>query len=91
MIPAISMQGEGYIPKQSVIDELKSRFKNIYIFFDNDFDKDENHGRQYAQFLSKTFDIPYIEIPNEYAVKDPSDFVNKYGREKLKQLVNELI
>lgn len=91
LIPAISMQGEGYIPKQSVIDELKSRFKNIYIFFDNDFDKEENHGRQYAQFLSKTFDIPYIEIPNEYKAKDPSDFVNKYGREKLKQLVNELI
>ena len=91
LIPAISMQGEGYIPKQSVIDELKSRFKNIYIFFDNDFDKDENHGRQYAQFLSKTFDIPYIEIPDEYKVKDPSDFVNKYGREKLKQLINELI
>lgn len=91
LIPAISMQGEGYIPKQSVIDELKSRFKNIYIFFDNDFDKDENYGRQYAQFLSKTFDIPYIEIPNEYKAKDPSDFVNKYGREKLKQLIKELI
>ena len=85
------MQGEGYIPKQSVIDELKSRFKEIYIFFDNDFDKKENHGRQYAQFLSKMFDIPYIEIPSEYKAKDPSDFVNKYGREKLKQLINELI
>ena len=91
LIPAISMQGEGYIPKQSVIDELKSRFKEIYIFFDNDFDKKENHGRQYAQFLSKMFDIPYIEIPSEYKAKDPSDFVNKYGREKLKQLINELI
>lgn len=91
LIPAISMQGEGYIPKQSVIDELKSRFKNIYIFFDNDFNKEENHGRQYAQFLSKTFDIPYIEIPNEYKAKDPSDFVNKYGREKLKQLIKELL
>jgi hypothetical protein len=91
LIPAISMQGEGYIPKQSVIDELKNRFKNIYIFFDNDFDKEENHGRQYAQFLSKMFNIPYIEIPDEYKVKDPSDFVNKYSRNELKQLVNKLI
>ena len=91
LIPAISMQGEGYIPKQSVIDELKNRFKHIYIFFDNDFDKSENHGRQYAQFLSKMFNIPYIEIPSEYEAKDPSDFVNKYGREKLKQLINKLI
>lgn len=91
LIPAISMQGEGYIPKQSVIDELKSRFKNIYIFFDNDFDKEDNHGRQYAQFLSKTFDIPYIEIPSKYKAKDPSDFVNKYSRKELKQLIEELI
>ena len=85
------MQGEGYIPKQQVIDELKSRFKNIYILFDNDYDKDINVGKQYAEFLSKTFDIPYIEIPSEYKAKDPSDFVKKYGREKLKILIKELI
>ena len=91
LIPAISMQGEGYIPKQSVIEELKSRFAKIYIFFDNDFDKEENPGRQYAQILSKTFDIPYIEIPDEYKAKDPSDFVKNYGRDKLKQLINKLI
>ena len=71
------------------MDELLNILTELHP--DIDFDKEENHGRQYAQFLSKTFDIPYIEIPNEYKAKDPSDFVNKYGREKLKQLVNELI
>ena len=91
LIPATSMQGEGYIPKQSVIDELKSRYKNIYILFDNDFDKEDNPGKQYAEFLSKTFDIPYLLIPSEYKAKDPSDFVKKYGREKLKTLIKELI
>ena len=91
LIPATSMQGEGYIPKQQVIDELKNRFKHIYIWFDNDYDKPENVGKQYAEFLSKTFDIPYILIPDKYQAKDPSDFVKKYGREKLKQLINELL
>ena len=91
LIPATSMQGEGYIPKQKVIDNLKSRFKNIYILFDNDFDKLDNPGKQYAEFLSKTFGIPYLIIPDKYKAKDPSDFVKKYGREKLKQLINELL
>ena len=91
LIPAISMQGEGYIPKQKIIDELKQRFTNIYIWFDNDYDKEDNPGKQYAEFLSKTFDIPYILIPNKYETKDPSDFVKKYGRNKLKELIKELI
>ena len=90
-IPATSMQGEGYIPKQKIIDELKSRFTNIYIWFDNDFDKEDNVGKQYAEFLSKEFDIPYILIPSEYKAKDPSDFIKKYGIDQFKQLVKELI
>lgn len=90
-IPSISMQGEGYIPKQQVINELKNRFDNIYILFDNDYNKLDNHGRQYAKFLSQAFDIPYIEIPDKYEAKDPSDFVKKYGKKELKQLINKLI
>lgn len=90
LIPAISMQGEGYIPKQKVIDELKSRFKHIWILFDNDFDKPNNPGEHYAQFLSEAFNIPYIEIPKEYKAKDPSDLVKKYNINTLKQLIKKL-
>lgn len=90
-IPATSMQGEGYIPKQKIIDELKDRFTNMYIWFDNDFDKEDNVGKQYAEFLSKEFNIPYILIPSEYKAKDPSDFIKKHGIEKFKQLITELI
>lgn len=91
LIPSISMQGEGYIPKSKVVDELKSRFKNIYILFDNDFNKDQNYGREYAKFLSTLYDIPYIEIPSEYEAKDPSDFVKKYNVKEFKDLIKKLI
>ena len=36
-IPSICLQGEGYLPKPHVMEELKSRYKNIIVFFDNDF------------------------------------------------------
>ena len=35
-IPAIAPQGEGYKLSDTAINELKKRFKNIYIMFDND-------------------------------------------------------
>jgi hypothetical protein len=35
-IPAISPQGEGYGMSDTAISELKRRYKNIYILFDND-------------------------------------------------------
>lgn len=91
-IPSTSLQGEGYIPKEKVINQLKQRFKKIYIFFDNDFDKEENYGRNYAIFLSKLFDIPFIEIPSEYKCKDPSDLYKKLkNKEQFKQIILNLI
>ena len=35
-IPSISTQGEGYSMSSTAISELKSRFKKVYILFDND-------------------------------------------------------
>ena len=32
-----------------------------------------------------------IEIPGDYGVKDPSDFIEKFGKNKLKKLVLRLI
>ena len=42
-IPSVSLQGEGYVPKEKVINQLKQRFGRVIIFFDNDYDKDEHH------------------------------------------------
>lgn len=35
-IPALALQGEGYIMSNTAIAELKRRYKKIYILFDND-------------------------------------------------------
>jgi len=90
-IPSISLQAESYYPKIQIMAELKSRFKNIYVLFDNDIDKPINYGLKFATKLCSEFDLKLILIPNNYQTKDPSDFCKKYGRKKLKNLIITLI
>lgn len=89
-IPSLSLQGEGYIPKESVINELKSRYRDIYILYDNDFQSDVNHGRLYGKHLSEMFNLKQIEIPDEYRSKDPSDLCMNYGREVVRNVILQL-
>lgn len=90
-IPCVSMQGEGYIPKEHVINELKQRFNRVYILYDNDFQADENHGRKFSMELSKRFGISRLEIPDCYKSKDPSDLCLNYGRDMVRKVINQLI
>lgn len=89
-IPSLSLQGEGYIPKESVINELKSRYKDIYVLYDNDFQSDVNHGRIYGKHLSELYNLKQIEIPDEYRSKDPSDLCMNYGREVVRNVILQL-
>ena len=90
-IPSTSLQSEGYNPKPSVIEELKNRFENIFILFDNDFNKTKNTGVINSKKLCEQFGLHFLLIPEEYQKKDPSDFCKYYGRKKTKQLINQLI
>lgn len=89
-IPSLSLQGEGYIPKESVINELKNRYKDIYVLYDNDFQSDVNHGRLYGKHLSEMFNLKQIEIPDKYKSKDPSDLCMNYGRKVVRNVILQL-
>lgn len=90
-IPSVSLQGEGYVPKEKVINQLKQRFGRVIIFFDNDYDKDENHGHIYASRLSVMFDLDMVEIPSEYRSKDPSDLFKNHGAKTFRRVIKELV
>lgn len=90
-IPSVSLQGEGYVPKEKVINQLKQRFGRVIIFFDNDYDKDENHGHIYASRLSGMFNLDMVEIPSEYKSKDPSDLFKNHGAETFRRVIKELV
>ena len=90
-IPSICLQGAGYLPKPHIMEELKSRYKNIIVFSDNDFTNPNNPGHNDAVKLCKEYNLKMIEIPKEYKSKDPSDLFKKYGRDKYLEIMNEIL
>lgn len=90
-IPALSLQGEGYIPKEHVVQQLKDRYNKVYVLYDDDFQSEENHGRMYGKMIAERFNVTQIEIPEKWESKDPSDVVKNHGREVLKQIIYELV
>jgi hypothetical protein len=89
------LNAEGVLPKKRVFNQLKKRFKQIYVFYDNDYNKKINRGRLFAQKFSKTFKVPFIEIPdhlaNRYNAKDFSDLVKNSNPKFANQILKNLI
>lgn len=90
-IPALSLQGEGYIPKEHVVQQLKDRYNKVYVLYDDDFQSEENHGRMYGKMIAERFNVTQIEIPEKWESKDPSDLVKNHGREVLRGVIYELV
>lgn len=90
-IPALSLQGEGYIPKEHVVQQLKDRYNKVYVLYDNDFQSEENHGRMYGKMIAEKFNVTQIEIPEKWKSKDPSDLVKNHGRKVLREVIYELV
>jgi DNA primase len=87
-VPAMSLQGEGYIPKPQVMKQVIERFKTVYLWYDNDFThKNDNPGQDNAKKLIELYPkLHNIVIPDTYRSKDPSDLVKNHGVEQLKTI-----
>lgn len=85
-VPAMSLQGEGYLPKPQVMQQVLDKFKNVYIWYDNDFKhKDDNPGQDNARKLIDLYpQLKNICIPSQYKCKDPSDLVKGWGVDALR-------
>lgn len=90
-IPAICLQGEGYIPKPHVMQDLKNRYKRIIVFYDNDYTNPNNPGRKDSIALASEYNLVRVEIPAKYEAKDPSDLFKKYGKEKYLEIMNGIL
>lgn len=87
-VPAMALQGEGYIPKPQVMNQVLDRFKNVYIWYDNDFTHEkDNPGQDNARKLIELYPaLKNICIPKEFLAKDPSDLVKTHGVKTLKTI-----
>lgn len=83
-IPCIALQGEGYPISNRVIKELKERFNNIYILFDND-----EAGIKNSKNLVKKTGFKEIILPFFEGGKDISDFY-KTNKKKFLQTIKKL-
>ena len=75
---AIAPCSENLFVSDSVLEDLKNRFKYIVIFYDNDLPGLSNMIKIRKQHP----ELNYFYIPLKYGVKDFSDFYSKYGRRK---------
>ena len=91
-VPALSLQGEGYLPKPQVMQQVLDKFKRVFIWYDNDFQhENDNPGQDNARKLISLYPkLKNICIPDGYQVKDPSDLVKAYGKELLKDIFNSI-
>lgn len=94
-ITSCSLQSEGVNPKMNVINELKGRFKEIFVLYDNDYASSKNRGRLAGEKLCQQADLLQIEIPTQecrqYGVKDPSDYLDALDSVTLRMLITTLI
>lgn len=80
-IPAIALQGEGYNMSDTAINELKRRFKKVFISFDVD-----EPGKKDAQHLAQQTGFINI-VPNLGTEKDFSDYYKSLDdKSKFKEL-----
>lgn len=86
---AVALQCENILPKKQVIDELKERFGRIIIFYDNDYDKDQNWGQLFANDLQKITNFENIFIDEKYKSKDFSDLIKNYNVEKAVEILED--
>lgn len=90
-VPAMSLQGEGYLPKPQVMAQVFDKFECVYLWYDNDFKhKNSNPGQDNAKKLIELYPkLKNICIPDIYQCKDPSDLYKKYGKVAIKKIWKE--
>lgn len=86
-IPAIAPNSEHLFISESVLKQLKERFKHIIVLYDSDL-----AGMANMQKFKKQFpELKYTWIPRMYEAKDISDFHKKYGRDKTLEIIKQYI
>lgn len=81
-IPAIALQGEGYCMSETAINNLKSRFKNIYVLFDND-----KAGIEDSEILSSNTGFINLTLPQFEGGKDISDLYKSKTKEEFLKII----
>lgn len=86
-ITACAPNSENLFISDAILDELKSRFKYIVVFYDND--RPGLHNM--AKIRRDHPELTYISIPKQYGSKDISDFYKDHGRKETLNLIKNFV
>lgn len=86
-ITAIAPNSENLFIPEPILEDLKSRFKHIVVFYDSDRPGLYNM----AKIRRDHPELTYISIPKKYGSKDISDFYKDYGRKETLNLIRGFI
>jgi hypothetical protein len=86
-----NLSAESLYPKPHVLDQVRDRFKNIVILYDNDFTNPLNPGLRYAERLSKIYNLPYVYFPDHLGFKNFSDAIEAVGKTEAVKILNSLL
>ncbi len=90
-IPSIAPQSEGVLINEVKIAELKTRFSRIYLNFDFDYTGIRSGNKYKRKYGIKTLYFTNGRFgTKDYGVKDLTDYVKLYGRDKLQELINTI-
>lgn len=84
-IPSIAIQGEGYGMSDTAVNELKRRFKKVYICLDSD-----NVGILDAEKLAARTGFINVVLPKIEDAKDISDIFKALGKEEFIKTIKPL-
>lgn len=82
---SIAPHNEGIIIDKFIINDLKSRFKNIYVCMNND-----TTGLKSNSEHVKRYDIKSWHVPIKYKAKDPTELYAKYGKDVFLNEINHI-
>lgn len=86
-IYAIAPNSENLFVSDEVLEELRSRFNTIIVFYDNDLPGIMNMNKIKKQHK----ELLYFYIPRSYKAKDISDFTKMYGIKDTFNYINNYI
>lgn len=86
VIHGVAPNTEGSFVPEAWFLKAQNRWKKIVIWYNNDWDKDNNPGVTNAIKYGEKYNLPYFYNPDG-TPKDPSDFSKKYGIEEFYKLV----
>ena len=86
-ITACAPNSENLFISDAMLDELKSRFEYIVVFYDND--RPGLHNM--AKIRRDHPELTYVSIPKQYGSKDISDFYKDHGRKETLNLIKNFV